>query len=59
MLDWRHGRTVAVLCLVLLAVVALRLANLASHAAPATRDAQLSTYGTTHAETLPQAPATP
>ena len=44
---WRHGWPVAVVCLIVLALVGLRLAHFASDAAAATREAQFATYGTT------------
>lgn len=52
---WRHGWPVAVVCLIVLALVGLRLADLASNAAPATRDAQIATYGTTEPDDLDNA----
>lgn len=45
---WRHGWVVSVFCLALLALVGLRIAELASHAGSATSEAQVATYGTTN-----------
>lgn len=56
---WRQQWPVAVVCLLVLALVGLRLADLASRAGPATREGQLATYGATEVADLPRSPSTP
>lgn len=58
-MDARRFPVVAAICLAILAVTGLRLATLASAAGPATRDAQMATFGTTAVADLPPSSARP